>query len=68
MNEWYIRDCSRKTLISFQARSDAGQPLSGIAPYGYNKDPKDIHHWIIDEEAAAIVSRIFNMTVGGKSP
>lgn len=68
MNEWYIRDCSRKTLISFQARSDAGQPISGIAPYGYKKDPKDIHHWIIDEEAAAIVRRIFNMTVGGKSP
>lgn len=68
MNEWYIRDCSRKTLISFQARSDAGQPISGIAPYGYKKDPKDIHHWIIDEEAAAVVRRIFNMTVDGKSP
>lgn len=68
MNEWYIRDCSRKTLISFQARSDAGQLISGIAPYGYQKDPKDIHHWIIDEEAAAVVCRIFNMTVEGKSP
>lgn len=68
MNEWYIRDCSRKTLISFQARSDAGQPISGIAPYGYQKDPKDIHHWIIDEEAAAVVRRVFNMTVEGKSP
>ena len=68
MNEWYIRDCSRKTMLSYQARSDAGQPITCNVPYGYKKDPEDKHHWIVDEEAAAIVRRMFNMTVEGKSP
>ena len=68
MNEWYIRDCSRKTLIAYQALNDAGKPISCTAIYGYKKDPEDKHHWLIDEEAAAVVRRIFNLIIEGKSP
>ncbi len=68
MNEWYIRDCSRKSRTAHKARSDAGKHTGSSAIYGYKKDPADKHHWIIDEEAAAVVKRIFNMTVEGKGP
>ena len=68
MNEWYLRDCSRKSRAAHKARSDAGKPTSSSAIYGYMKDPADKNHWIIDEEAAAVVKRIFNMTVEGKGP
>ena len=68
MNEWYIRDCSRKTNLAFKARSDAGKPTTCVAIYGYKKDPEDKHHWLIDEEAATVVRRIFDLTVEGKSP
>ena len=68
MNEWYIRDCSRKSRAAHKASSDAGKHTGSSAIYGYKKDPTDKHHWIIDEEAAAVVKRIFNMTVEGKGP
>lgn len=68
MNEWYLRDCSRKQKAAHKARSDAGKHTGSSAIYGYMKDPADKHHWIIDEEAAAVVKRIFNMTVEGKGP
>lgn len=68
MNEWYIRDCSRKAVIAYKARSDAGKPISSVVIYGYRRDPDDKHHWLIDEEAAAVVKRIFNLIIEGKSP
>lgn len=68
MNEWYLRDCSRKSKAAHKARSDAGKPTSSSAIYGYKKDPEDKNHWIIDEEAAAVVKRIFNLTIEGKGP
>ncbi len=68
MNEWYIRDCSRKSRAAHKARSDAGKHTGSSAIYGYKKDPADKHHWLVDEEAASVVRRIFNMTVEGKGP
>ena len=41
--------------------------MSGFAPYGYAKNPKDKHHFIIDEESANVVRRIFNMYLSGYS-
>ena len=54
MNEWYLRDCSRKQCAAYQARGKAGKPTTNHAIYGYTKDPADKHHWLIDEEAENI--------------
>ena len=66
MNEWYLRDCSRKQCAAYQARGKAGKPTTNHAIYGYKKDPTDKHHWLIDEEAAAVVKRIFHLSMNGK--
>ena len=68
MNEWYLRDCSRKQCAAYQARGKAGKPTTNHAIYGYKKDPEDKHHRLIDEEAAAVVKRIFQLTVNGYGP
>lgn len=68
MNEWYLRDCSRKQMAAYQARGKAGKPTTNEAIYGYIKDPEDKHHWLIDEEAAAVVRRIFTLSMEGNGP
>ncbi len=68
MNEWYLRDCSRKQCAAYQARGKAGKPTTNHAIYGYRKDPEDKHHWLIDEEAAAVVRRIFHLSMEGHGP
>lgn len=65
MNEWYLRDCSRKQCAAYQVRGQAGKPTTNNAIYGYKKDPEDRFHWVIDEEAAAVVRRIFRLCVEG---
>lgn len=65
MNEWYLRDCSRKQKAAYQARGNSGKHTANVAIYGYKKDPEDKHHWLIDEEAAEIVRRIYNLSVEG---
>ena len=65
MSEWYLRDLSRKQKAAYQARAKAGIPITNNVIYGYKKDPNEKHHWIIDEEAAPVVHRIFSMCVGG---
>ena len=64
MNEWYSRDISKKRKLTNVVKGTAGEPLSP-PPYGYRKDPDNPKRWIIDEEAAAIVRRIFQMTLDG---
>ena len=68
MSEWYLRDCSRKQKAAYQARNKAGGPTTNNVIYGYRKDPDNKHHWLIDEEAAAVVRRIFRLSVNGKGP
>ncbi len=69
MNEWYVRDTSKKIKAVLKARGTSGKAhTSNIPPYGYLKDPDNPDHWIVDEEAAAIVRRIFQMTIEGKGP
>ena len=60
-NEWYARDISKKRRISNKIKGNSGEPL-GLPPYGYIKDP-DGKGWIIDDEAANVVRRIFDMTI-----
>ena len=63
-NEWYARDISKKRRLSNKIKGSSGEPL-GPPPYGYRKDPESPKHWIIDEEAAAVVQRIFSMSIEG---
>ena len=63
-NEWYARDISKKRRISNKIKGNAGEPM-GPPPYGYIKDPDNPKHWIIEEEAASVVRRIFSMTLDG---
>ena len=68
MSEWYLRDCGRKQCAAYQVRGRAGKPTTNHAIYGYRKDPEDKHHWLIDEEAAAVVRRIFRLSMEGNGP
>ena len=68
MNEFYLRDFSRKQKAAYQARSRTGIPTTNHEIYGYKKGPEQKHHWLIDEETAAVVRRIFQLTVNGKGP
>ena len=63
-NEWYARDISKKRRISNKIKGNAGEPM-GQPPYGYIKDPENPKRWIVDEEAARIVRRIYRMTLEG---
>ena len=65
MNDFYARDISTKTRDAKKARAKQGMYLAAKAPYGYVKDPADRHHLIVDEDAAAIVQRIFDMAAHG---
>lgn len=66
-NEWYPRDTSKKVRISLHQRGTSGKQL-GKPPYGYRCDPNDKDKWILDEEAAPVVKRIFDLCIGGKGP
>ena len=64
-NEWYARDTSKKIRAVFKAKGNSGKHLTTNPPFGYKKDPDDKDKWIVDEEAAATVRRIFQMYVEG---
>ena len=53
MNEWYLRDLSRKQKTAIRVKGESGKPTTNCAIYGYKKDPENKYHWLIDEEAAA---------------
>ena len=64
-NEWYARDTSKKIRAVFKAKGNSGKHLTTNPPFGYKKDPNDKDKWIIDDEAATTVRRIFQMYVDG---
>ena len=68
MNEWYLRDLSRKQRTAIRVKGESGKPTTNAAIYGYKKDPEDKYRWLIDEEAAAVVRRIFRLTIEGNGP
>ena len=63
-NEWYARDISKKRRISNKIKGNAGEPM-GQPPYGYIKNPDNPKRWIVDDEAAQVVRRIYSMTLEG---
>ena len=68
MSEWYLRDQSRKVAMAYKVKGKAGKPTTNNPIYGYKKDPEDKDHWLIDDEAAAVVRRIFRLAVEGHGP
>ena len=68
MSEWYLRDLSRKQRAAIKVKGESGKPTTNCAIYGYVKDPNDKYRWLIDEEAAAVVRRIFALTIEGHGP
>ncbi len=67
-NEWYVRNSSRKVRAVLRAKAEHGERLGTRAPYGYRKDENDSKKLVVDEEAAAIVRRIFAMCAVGSGP
>ena len=67
-NEWFVRDTSRKIRAVQRAKAQRGERLGTRAPYGYKKDENAKGKLIVDEEAAAVVRRIFALCAAGRGP
>ena len=67
VNEWYSEELSENIRAVFRRKMEQGQFLGNFAPYGYRKDPFCRHRLIKDEEAAAVVRRIFSLYLEGYS-
>jgi DNA invertase Pin-like site-specific DNA recombinase len=66
INEFYLREYSKKIKAAYQSRGMAGKPTACIPPYGYLKSAEDKHKWIVDPEAAEVIKRIFQLCMDGK--
>ncbi len=67
-NEFYARDTSRKIRAVNKAKGERGETLTYNVPYGYRKNPDNPKAWIVDEEAAQVVKRIFSLCMEGRGP
>ena len=67
-NDFYARDTSKKIRTVMRSKGNAGEHLCTNPPYGYRKYPDDKKKWIVDEEAAAVVKKIFDLCIAGKGP
>lgn len=65
MNEWYLRDCSKKIRSVKHSIGMSGKHLSVFPAFGYKLDPQDRHKWIVDPEAAEIVRYIYRLCIEG---
>lgn len=68
INEWYAKDTSKKIRAVMKSKGEAGEYLCTNPPYGYMKDPENKKRWIVDEEAAEVVKRIFALCLDGYGP
>ena len=68
INEWYAKDTSKKIRAVMRSKGEAGEHLCTNPPYGYMKDPENKKRWIVDEEAATVVKRIFALCLDGCGP
>jgi len=67
MAEWYARDCSKKIKSVYHQKGMAGVRLAHHPLYGYKKaDSSKNSQWVIDDDAAEIVRRIYAMTIEGR--
>lgn len=68
INEWYAKDTSKKIRAVMKSKGEAGEYLCTNPPYGYRKDPDNPKKWIVDEEAAQVVRRIYAFCLEGYGP
>ena len=68
INEFYVKDGSKKVRASMKLKGESGEYLTTIPPYGYMKGPEDKKKWVVDAEAASVVRRIFSLCVDGNGP
>ena len=68
LNEMYSKDISKKVHSSYLLKAQKGHFTGCLAPFGYQKDPEDKNHLLIDEETAPIVRQIFGWALEGKGP
>lgn len=66
-NDMYAKDISKKVRSSLIVKKYNGEFVGKLAPYGYIKDPKDKHKFLIDKNVSHIIKKIFNMILNGKS-
>ena len=65
-NEWYAAQTSKKIRAVWQMKASSGKRVGSSVPYGYMKSPEDKEKWIIDEEAAEVVRKIFSLSLSGR--
>lgn len=67
-NEWHAKNTSQKVRNVFRNKGMAGLPTTSKLPYGYIKDPDDKNKWLVDEYAASVVRKIFDLCIKGYGP
>lgn len=67
-NEFFAKDTSRKIRAVQKTKGERGERLTVHVPYGYMKNPENPKEWIIDEEAAQVVKKIFTLCMNGRGP
>ena len=67
-NEFFAKDTSRKIRAVQKAKGERGERLTVHVPHGYMKNPENPKEWIIDEEAAQVVKKIFTLCMNGRGP
>ena len=67
-NEWYAAQTSKKIRAVWQSKADNGKRISSTVPYGYVRDAEDKEKWLIDEPAAAVVRKIYELCLAGRGP
>ena len=64
-NEMHAKNTSQKVRAVFKNKGNSGIPLTTYLPYGYIKDKEDKNKWLIDEPAAKVVRKIYNLCIQG---
>ena len=67
-NEWYAAQTSKKIRTVNELKASQGKRVSSSVAFGYKKIEGDKEQWYIDEPAAEVVRKIFNLCIAGKGP
>lgn len=66
MNDFHLKDLSRKLKSVLRAKAENGECLMAYAPYGYKKDENNRHKLVIDYYASEVVNDIFKLRLQNK--
>ena len=67
-NDFYAKDTSKKVRAIIRSQGQRGEHITSPPPYGYICNPHNKKEWIVDEDAAIVIRRIFNLSIDGKGP